>query len=203
VANDTDGNGLLSSLEALDEALFRMSAVRDADGRIVDFRYEYCNRAGLTVLQRRREEVLGRSLLEMFPAHRTNGLFDAFVRVTETGEPYRFEFEYDEGGVRGDFEIVANRVGDGYVVAGHDITERKQLERELATTRDQLQSALASRIVIEQAKGYLAAMTQTSVSRAFELMRRYSRNHNTRLTDVARAILDGEIDLTADIESTG
>jgi PAS domain-containing protein len=56
---------ILSSLDAIDEAFVRMSAVRDADGGIVDFEYEFCNRAALGLLRRRREEVLGRRLLDL------------------------------------------------------------------------------------------------------------------------------------------
>src|SRR5947208_12923373 len=119
---------LRASLEALDEAFFRMTSVRDDVGHIVDFRYEYCNEAALAVLGRRREDVLGRRLLEMFPTHVTNGLFDSYVRVAETGEPLRYEFAFDEAGVTGEFEVVVCRVGDGYVLAGHDITERRRLE---------------------------------------------------------------------------
>src|SRR3954451_13535700 len=43
------GEDLRSSLEDLDESFFQMAAVRDPSGRIVYFRYEYCNRAGLVV----------------------------------------------------------------------------------------------------------------------------------------------------------
>ena len=125
----SDGD-LHSAVEALDEAFFRMSAMRDATGHVVDFTYEYCNRAALELLGRRREEVVGRRLLELFPSHLTNGLFHAYARVTETGEPLRYEFTFDEGGVAGEFEVVVSRVGDGYVLAGHDISERKRLERE-------------------------------------------------------------------------
>src|SRR3954465_6164035 len=94
---------LRSSLEAIDEAFFRMGAVRDAAGRIVDFEYKDCNRAALALLGRPREEVVGHRLLPPFPSHRTNGLFDAFVQVTEAGEPLRYEFAFDEHGVTGEF----------------------------------------------------------------------------------------------------
>src|SRR3954464_15192575 len=87
---------LRSSLEATDEAFFRMGAVRDAAGRIADFEYLFCNRAALALLGRRREDVFGRRLLELFPSHRTNGLFDAYVEVVETGESLRYEFTFDE-----------------------------------------------------------------------------------------------------------
>jgi len=186
-----------ASLEAIDEAFFRMAAVRDAADHIVDFEYRYCNRAALTLLRRRREEVLGRRLLELFPAHRANGLFDAYAQVVETGEPLRFEFAYDEGGVAGEFEVVVSRAGDGYVLAGHDITDRKRLEREVATLTQQLQTALTSRVVIEQAKGYVARASRTDPTTAFELIRHYARSRNLKVHDVCRAVVAGDIpDLT-------
>jgi hypothetical protein len=63
----------------------------------------------------------------------------------------RLEFTFEEGGVVGEFEVVVSRMGDGYVLAGHDISDRKGLERELMALKNQLQAALSSRIAIEQA----------------------------------------------------
>jgi GAF domain-containing protein len=50
---------------------------------------------------------------------------------------------------------------------------------------DQLRSALRSRVIIEQAKGVLAQHSGLSMNRAFELLRRYARDHRLRLADVA------------------
>jgi hypothetical protein len=54
----------------------------------------------------------------------------------------------------------------------------------------QLQYALNSRVIIEQAKGVLAEHSQLDMHDAFAELRRYARNHNTPLIDVARAIAD-------------
>src|SRR3954454_873748 len=129
--DEHEGN-FRSSLEALDEAFFRMTAVRDATGTVRDFRYNYCNQAALRVLGRARDDVIGRSLVELFPLHKTNGLLDAYVHVTETGEPLRYEFDFDENGVVGEFEVFVCRLGDGYVLVGHDISDRKRDERRMA-----------------------------------------------------------------------
>jgi len=185
-----------SSLDALDEAVFRMRAVRDEAGDIVDFEYAFCNRAALALLKLRREEVLGRRLLDLFPSHRSNGLFDAFTSVTETGEPVRLEFPFEEGDVIGEFEVVVSRVGDGYVLAGHDISERKRQERELVALKNQLQTALNSRIEIEQAKGFVAAQLRMAPEAAYSAIRRYARDHNMPIGHVARAIVTGEIVLS-------
>jgi transcriptional regulator with GAF, ATPase, and Fis domain len=53
---------------------------------------------------------------------------------------------------------------------------------------EQLQSALNSRIVIEQAKGALAQIHSTSTDDAFARLRAFSRRNNLRLGDVAAAI---------------
>lgn len=60
---------------------------------------------------------------------------------------------------------------------------------------DQLQHALDSRVVIEQAKGVLATTHDIDVSEAFERLRRHSRNNNRRLHDVATEVVDGVLEL--------
>jgi GAF domain-containing protein len=66
---------------------------------------------------------------------------------------------------------------------------------------EQLQTALNSRIIIEQAKGVLAERGQLDMDQAFTVLRAHARNTNTRLAVVARAIVDGAID-TASLLNT-
>ncbi len=58
---------------------------------------------------------------------------------------------------------------------------------------DQLSNALNSRIIIEQAKGMVSQATTCDMDQAFARLRRYARNHNERLTDVATRIVDGTL----------
>jgi GAF domain-containing protein len=61
----------------------------------------------------------------------------------------------------------------------------------------QLQCALTSRVLIEQAKGVLAQQGHVDVDDAFHVMRRYARAHNLRLVDVARTVTTGHTDFRA------
>jgi hypothetical protein len=62
--------------------------------------------------------------------------------------------------------------------------------RRAETLAEQLQAALNSRVVIEQAKGRLAERLGLDMSQAFTMLREHARNTNQRLTDVARQVID-------------
>jgi transcriptional regulator with GAF, ATPase, and Fis domain len=62
---------------------------------------------------------------------------------------------------------------------------------EKTVLSEQLQTALASRVLIEQAKGALATHLELDVDHAFQKLRAYARRNNLTLTDVATAIMKG------------
>ena len=65
---------------------------------------------------------------------------------------------------------------------------------EAQRLNEQLSGALTSRVVIEQAKGVISERADVDLAQAFSRLRAYARNHNLRLTDVARAAIDGTLD---------
>lgn len=58
----------------------------------------------------------------------------------------------------------------------------------------QLQGALDSRVVIEQAKGIISEKTQIGVDQAFARLRKHARDRNQRLRNVAQEIISGSLD---------
>lgn len=60
---------------------------------------------------------------------------------------------------------------------------------------EQLQTALNSRVIIEQAKGVVFAHGGVNMQEAFDALRRYARAHSVRLSDVARTVADGTAEL--------
>ncbi|HTL84787.1 MAG TPA: GAF and ANTAR domain-containing protein [Acidimicrobiia bacterium] len=61
----------------------------------------------------------------------------------------------------------------------------------------QLELALESRVVIEQAKGIVAERNHMSVDDAFDQIRRFARAHNRLLSETARQIIDGSLQVDA------
>lgn len=81
-------------------------------------------------------------------------------------------------------------------IATIGILQQREIEQGELLSR-QLQTALHSRVVIEQAKGVLAEHGSLSMDEAFVRLRGYARAHNQRLTPLARAVTEGTVDLNA------
>ncbi|WP_176444478.1 GAF and ANTAR domain-containing protein [Rhodococcoides kyotonense] len=67
--------------------------------------------------------------------------------------------------------------------------------RKMKQLSEQLEHALESRIVIEQAKGVLAATDNVDTEAAFERIRQHARRHRTSVREVARAVVEHRVRL--------
>lgn len=95
--------------------------------------------------------------------------------------------------VRAEERRLAQALAD---VATIGILQRRSAHRSTMMA-EQLQHALNSRIVIEQAKGVLAERNGVDMETAFNALRRYARNHNRKLSELALEVVRGQIDPSA------
>jgi transcriptional regulator with GAF, ATPase, and Fis domain len=91
----------------------------------------------------------------------------------------------------GAFDPADVRVGQALAdVATISLLHERSM-RHSDTLNEQLQTALNSRVLIEQAKGKLAERLGLDMDQAFNLLRDYARNRNLRLSGLAQAFIDG------------
>jgi GAF domain-containing protein len=97
------------------------------------------------------------------------------------------------------FSITAGNLDEGTTDLGQAfadvatigiLSERAARERNLLS--QQLQIALNTRVIIEQAKGTLAERRGLSMDQAFTTLRDYARTNNRKLADVALAVIDND-----------
>ena len=119
-------------------------AVYEAKDNGEDFFFKDMNEAGERLSDIRRDDIIGKSVLEVFPGVRDMGLFDVLQRVWRTGTPEEHPTAYyeDERLTRW-YENRVYRLPSGEIVALYaDATERKRAELELERTKALLQAAI-------------------------------------------------------------
>jgi len=97
------------------------------------FRYTYWNRASEELTGIPASDAIGRTLREVFPDVRDTEAERLYDRVLRAGRPETAENNYEIGGKRYVFELVAYPFGDGVAVLARDITERRRAEEEYRT----------------------------------------------------------------------
>ena len=96
-------------------------------------------------------------------------------------------FHVDPGEMRAADVGAAQALADVATIAV--LQHRAALEAH--AIHEQLNHALNSRVVIEQAKGMVGEREDLSMEEAFTRLRNHARNHNLRLADLARDVIDG------------
>jgi len=123
--------------DAFPEAVGVLWALRDDDGRIVDFTFGYGNPTILRAFRLPPATPDRYTLLEALPRMRGSRAFDAYVTVCESGEPFVQEITYDtplgDGYMQGTFAARTAKLGDGLVNFLTDVTAERRMEADLAS----------------------------------------------------------------------
>lgn len=119
--------------EASLDAVFVLRAVHNDEQGITDFVLDNTNTRGAAMLGKAKAGLLGKSLTELMPQYRDNGLLGEFVYVAMTGEVHEQEWKNNIRSLNAKWlyrQVV--RVEDGVVVIVRDITERKEAEERIS-----------------------------------------------------------------------
>jgi GAF domain-containing protein len=137
---------------------------------------------------------------DAWPAFREAALEQGFLSVHATPLRLRGDvigtmnlFGTSVGALSGADSDVAQALAD---VATIGILQER-INRQSQFVAEQLQHALDSRVLIEQAKGVLAQAGGLDVDEAFRTLRRYARDHNLALRTVAEGVVSRSIDVLA------
>ena len=114
------------------DAYFLMDAVRDRRGGVVDFRIRYLNASGEVLVARPSEEIAGRTLREVLPDAQARYFIARYARIVATGTSLSEEFRMSATDASAPWiDHQAVKLGDGVSVTARDITQRKNVERQL------------------------------------------------------------------------
>ena len=123
---------LTGVLDSSLDGVAAFEAIRDRQGKIIDFRWLIANPVAAMTFGGTIDTLRGKRLfVENAPGHLFDGLFELFVRVVETCTVLEQEYYYNSFSLKTWFHIVAVKLGDGFAMTFRDISDRKQIETSL------------------------------------------------------------------------
>lgn len=152
-----------TSVETMLDCFGIFTSIRDGSGEILDFAIEYVNAAACAFTSMSVPEQIGASFLTLPLFPQETGLFDEICQVVATGEPLTKEVLFyasidNEQHISKALDIRATKLGDGFVIAWRDITDRKCLEEERAQLLRQEQLARTAAETANRSKDVFLAM---------------------------------------------
>jgi PAS domain S-box-containing protein len=110
-----------------------------------DWTYLYVNDVAARHGHQNRENLIGRTMLEMYPGVEKSAIFAAYRRCMEKRIHQRLESEYTfTDGTTNWYELSIEPVPEGIFVLSMDITERKRAEEDLKTANKRFEEVLNS-----------------------------------------------------------
>ena len=132
-------------LDATSNGIVAERAIRNEAGTIVDFLVTSANQKAAEIVQLTIEELVGKRDLELHPELRSTGLFDAYVRTVETGEPQLVETHYNDGRLDHWVTINTRQISqEELVITFSNVSDVKRTQQALEQARAELQAVIDS-----------------------------------------------------------
>lgn len=107
------------------DSIMAFKSIRNANSTIEDFEWVMSNSIGSRLNGPSEQILVGKHLLKLMPENKTNGMFDIYKAVVESGKSKQFEKRYEHNGVNSWFSITVVKLEDGFVATFSDITTQK------------------------------------------------------------------------------
>jgi diguanylate cyclase (GGDEF)-like protein/PAS domain S-box-containing protein len=135
----------LAASEGSQDAFFILESVRDTTGTIRDFRIVFTNARGARLLSGTPHTLDGQLLCEMYPPRRTDGFFEKYRHVVETGEALEEEFPVQSPSINASWlRYQVLKLDDGLAITATDISTLKENELKLEKLAAFKKSIIAS-----------------------------------------------------------
>ncbi|HEX6537265.1 MAG TPA: ATP-binding protein [Gemmatimonadaceae bacterium] len=175
------------------DAFFLLDAIRDAHGRVTDFRVTEMNAGAEALLGRSRAGVIGRGIAELYPITREDGFLERCERVLRTGTMIDEEIPVRVPGMSASWlHQTIVRVGDGVAVTSRDITEKRWLDERLRQAQKMEAVGRLANGVAHDFNNVLAAIRASSDALSLTMLpgdpRREDVAEITRAVDRAAAL---------------
>lgn len=192
---------LRTTLDASINSIIAMTALRDSNHKIVDFMMNTANTAVIRSNFMTPDEIIGRTLLTVFPGNKENGFFDLYTRVVETGEPEQSSQYYrDEFGLEGWFEVSAVKQDlNGVVVTFNNITDRKKVELAAKQQEKELKEA---NVELQRSNESLQQFAHIASHDLQEPLRRIQAFSDILRNQFLDSLSDGERDMVRRIQKS-
>lgn len=130
---------LAATLDSLLDPHVVLEAMRDASGRIVDFIYTDVNGSACAEIDRDRDQLIGKHLLDVMPAQQGKALFGMCCQAVESTQPLvlnDFVYPYQVKADDRRYDIRAVAIGDSISYTWRDVTERHLSLQRLAASEE-------------------------------------------------------------------